>query len=137
MKVENKSDPKKILIVDDDDFIIDLYAEALQKAGYTVFTANLPSIGLAKVELNRPDLVLLDVGMPEMNGLQFLETIKKDLRTSEIPVMFLSNIRDDRTIKEGLEKGAVGYLLKTSLTPSQVAAEVGKTLQQLTGLSSA
>ena len=135
--MENKSDKKKILIVDDDDFIIDLYAEALQKAGYTVFTANLPSIGLAKVELTHPDLVLLDIGMPEMNGLQFLDKIKNNLGTNKIPVMFLSNIRDDQTIKEGLEKGAVGYLLKTALTPSQVAAEVGKTLQQITALDSA
>lgn len=126
-----------MLLVDDDEFVIDLYAEALQKAGFTVFSASNPQVGLSKMAFEKPNVVLLDVAMPEMSGLQFLEKARDNSNTRNIPIAFLSNIRDDATIKQGLEKGAAGYLLKTSLTPSQVVEEVERILGQRHSLDEA
>lgn len=119
---------KRILIIDDDLFVSDLYSLELQKAGFVVNTAGGGELGLSKLKLNKPQVILLDIAMPGMNGLEVLDKIKAEPGNSDIKVILLTNIRDDATIKTGLSKGADGYLLKTSLTPEQVVYEVQKIL---------
>lgn len=121
-------DAKRILIIDDDLFISDLYSLELQKAGYIVTTASNGELGLSKIQLEKPVLILLDVAMPGLDGLQVLEKIRQNPDYATIKIMMLTNIRDEETIRNGLSKGADGYLLKTSLTPEQVVEEVTKTL---------
>lgn len=121
-------EPKHVLIIDDDLFISDLYSLELQKAGFMVTTASGGELGLSKIPLEKPDIVLLDVAMPSMDGLTVLGKIRENPQFNSIKVMLLTNIRDEETIRDGLSKGADGYLLKTSLTPAQVADEVRKTL---------
>ena len=119
---------KKILIIDDDLFLSDLYSLELKRAGFEVDIASGPELGLSKMDLEKPDLVLLDIAMPVMNGLQVLEKIRQNQKLSSVKVLLLTNLRDDATIRQGLSKGADGYLLKTSLTPEQVVTEVKKAL---------
>ncbi len=122
---------KKILIVDDDEFTCDLYSDALQKAGYLVFTASDGVKGMSKAAVENPDLILLDVAMPGMDGLEFTQKAHGDKAINKIPIVLLTNIRNDQTIKQAMENGAQGYLIKPALTPLQVADEVKKFLGDL------
>ena len=119
---------KKVLIIDDDLFLTDLYSLELQRAGFQVTTANGPEEGLSKMALEKPNLLLLDIAMPVMNGIQVLEKIRQSKDYASVKVLLLTNLRDDATIRQGLSKGADGYLLKTSLTPEQVVTEVKRAL---------
>ena len=119
---------KRVLIIDDDLFVSDLYSLELQKAGFVVITAGNGELGLSKLPLEHPDIILLDIAMPVMDGLTVLGKIRQDPQFNNVKVMMLTNIRDEDTIRLGLSKGADGYLLKTSITPEQVATEVKKTL---------
>lgn len=119
---------KRVLIVDDDLFISDLYSLELQKAGFMVTSASSGEVGLSKAQLEKPDLILLDIAMPGLDGIQVLQKIRANHDLDKVKVLLLTNIRDEETIRSGLSQGADGYLLKTSLTPEQVAGEVKKTL---------
>lgn len=120
---------KKILIIDDDFLVSDIYSLELQKAGYTTITANNGESGLSKIQVEKPQLVLLDIVMPGLDGLQVLDRIRSNPETSQIKVLLLSNLKDENTIKSGLARGANGYLVKPALTPQQVVSEVNKELQ--------
>ena len=120
------TEPKRVLIIDDDLFVSDLYSLELQRSGFMVTTANGGELGLSKIPLEKPDIILLDVAMPVMDGLTVLSKIRENSQFNSIKVMLLTNIRDEETIRDGLSKGADGYLLKTSLTPQQVVEEVIK-----------
>lgn len=120
--------PKRILIVDDDLFISDLYSLELQKEGFIVVSASSGEVGLSKVQLEKPALILLDIAMPGLDGIQVLQKIRANHDFDRIKILLLTNIRDEETIRNGLSKGADGYLLKTSLTPEQVVEEVKKAL---------
>ena len=119
---------KRVLIIDDDLFISDLYSLELQKAGFVVTTASAGELGLSKIPLEHPNIVLLDIAMPVMDGTAVLGKIRDNPEYNNIKIMMLTNIRDEETIRLVLSKGADGYLLKTSLTPEQVVDEVKKTL---------
>jgi DNA-binding response OmpR family regulator len=123
---------KKILLIEDDEFIRDLYKRQLDMGGF--FTHAFPNgnEGLKSLKENNYDLILLDVMLPGINGLDILRNVKQNDETKNIPVIMLSNVGQDDVIKEGLVVGAVGYLIKSSFTPSQVVGEVKKILEQQT-----
>lgn len=118
----------KILIVEDDLFIRELYERQLGIAGYQVATAADGPEGLAKVTQFQPHLLLLDIMLPQMNGLDLLKTLKAKDETKNIPVILLTNLGQDSVIKEGFSLGADGYLIKSAYTPDQIIEEVKKFL---------
>lgn len=126
---------QKILIVDDDTKLTDIYNEVLTQSGFTVSVVNDPRAAIETIVAEMPNLILLDVLMPEISGLELLDSIKNNERVNQIPIVFLTNLRDDDTIKQGLEKGAIGYLMKTELTPGQVVEEVKLFLNQASQIS--
>lgn len=126
---------QKILIVDDDTKLTDIYKEVLTQAGFAVSVVNDPKTAIEKIVAEAPNLILLDVLMPEISGLELLDNIKNNESAKEIPIVFLTNLRDDDTIKQGLSKGAIGYLMKTELTPGQVVEEVKLFLNQTSPIS--
>lgn len=103
---------KKILVVDDDRHITDLLKLALEDGGYKVETANSGLECLGKLQRIRPDLVLLDVRMPEMGGWQVLESIKSDKKTKDIPVAMLTAMEPDLDEEQLKKRGAIDYIFK-------------------------
>lgn len=101
-----------ILVVDDERDLLDLIEYNLHKEGYKVYTAEngVDGIRLAKQKL--PDLILLDIMMPRMDGMEVIEVLKEDDKLKTIPVIFLTARSDENTEIKGLEKGADDYLTK-------------------------
>ena len=114
----------KILIIEDDYFIRELYERQLKKRGYEVETAGDGAEGLVKASDTNPSLILLDIMLPKLNGLDLLGTLKSKPETKEIPVVLLTNLGQESVIKEGFKLGAKGYLIKSAYTPEQIMTEV-------------
>ncbi len=102
---------KTILVVDDEKDIVDLLTYNLSKEGFTVITARNGKEALEKVK-QKPDLIILDVMMPEMNGLQVVQELKRDKKTSTIPVLLLTAKGSETDEIVGLEIGADDYIVK-------------------------
>ena len=119
---------KKILIVDDEAPIREIYNKEFSSAGFDVTLAVDGEDGLLKAGEEIPDLILLDIMLPKMSGIDVLKALKKNSLTREIPVLLLTNLGEETIIKEGFSLGANGYLLKVSYTPAQVIEECRKFL---------
>lgn len=117
---------KKVLVVDDEDSVREIYRHEFLNNGYTVAVAVDGEEGLLKAGEETPDIVLLDIMLPKMSGIEVLRALKENELTKKIPVLLLTNLGEETIIKEGFELGADGYLLKVSYTPSQVVEEVKK-----------
>lgn len=120
---------KKILVVDDDQYIRELYEEVLKDEGYTVETANDGEEGLALLEKGGYDLILLDVMMPKKDGLAVLDSLSQHPPvTKNGPILLVTNLGHDPIIEEGIKKGATSYLVKDSMNPDQFLQNVKKFL---------
>jgi DNA-binding response OmpR family regulator len=117
-----------LLVVEDDEFLVKMYESGLTKEGFFVTTAGNGEDGLRVAGEIKPDLILLDLIMPKMDGFTCLEKLQEDNVTKRIPVIILSNLGQDSDIKRGLEMGAEDYLIKTDHTVKQVAEKVRKVL---------
>lgn len=104
--------PHTILVVDDDADIVDMTRLALEKGGYRVIPARSGPEALQVLEGTRPDLILLDINMPEMDGWQVLKALKVDDRTTSIPVAMFSIKTEVRDKLLGLQQGAYDYISK-------------------------
>lgn len=122
-------DKQKIVLIEDDRLIREIYTFTLQKANYNVLVAvdGQEGIDLAK---NNPDakLILLDVIMPKMNGVEVLQKLKADLAVQNIPVILLSNLTDEKIVDEAMKYGAYGYLVKAQISPTQLVGKVKEIL---------
>lgn len=119
---------KKILLVEDEDFIRELYVRQLTKAGFQVKSAVDGQSGLNMLKAEPFDLLLLDIMLPGINGLQLLRTFKTENPNSPMITILLTNLGQEAVIKEGFELGAQAYLIKASYTPDQVVSEVKNAL---------
>lgn len=114
----------KVLIVEDDEFLRELYAETLSGEGFTVETASDGEEGYGKMKQGGWDLVLLDIIMPKMNGLEVIKKVKAESPTPvSKSLVFLTNLDKDAEIKEALQYGD-GYLIKSQITPGDMIREV-------------
>jgi len=111
---------KKILIVEDDLFIRELYQKQLSMAGYEVDTAVDGLEGREKILGSQHNLILLDIMLPKMNGLDLLKNLKDDPTVKETPVIILSNLGQDSVVEKGLSLGADNYLVKADTTPMEM-----------------
>lgn len=127
----NKAEKKTILIVEDERDLADIYSTKFSLDGYGVLVAEDGISGLNKAINESPDLILLDVIMPNKNGYEILKDLKSNRRTKDIPVIILSNLGQDYEIKHGIGLGAEKYLVKTNFTPAQVVQEVEKILSKV------
>ena len=103
---------KKILVVDDEDDILNFLELVLSEKGYQVSTASGGQEALTKAQLERPDLVLLDIMMPQMDGWEVLKLLRVDDETAEVPVAMLSARTEARDRVQGLQEGAIDYICK-------------------------
>lgn len=113
-----------VLVVEDTELLRRIYADKLTQEGYTVLTASDGLECLAQLHQTAVDLVLLDLIMPRMSGLEVLDTMKKDARTKDIPVIVLSNLGQDSDVQRGLSMGAMDYLVKNEAKPADVAEKI-------------
>jgi CheY-like chemotaxis protein len=114
----------RILVIEDDKFLRKACEVGLKKRGFTVFTAIDGEEGLQQARANIPDLILLDLLMPKLSGLETLEALKKDEQTRGIPVVILSNSSIDADIQKAKALGAAGYLVKAALSLQQLGDRV-------------
>lgn len=104
--------PTKILVCDDERHIVRLIQVNLERQGYTVSTAFDGKEGLEKIRAEKPDLVVLDVMMPYMDGFEVLKTIRREPETENLPVIMLTAKAQDKDVFEGYHYGADMYLTK-------------------------
>jgi len=103
---------RKILVVDDEEDILHFLEMVLREKGYEVTTASGGHEALTRAQIERPDLVLLDVMMPQMDGWEVLKLLRVDEVTAQIPVAMLSARTEARDRVQGLQEGAVDYICK-------------------------
>lgn len=118
----------KIAIIEDDQAISQMYRFKFEGEGYTVDTADNGKVGLALAESMKPDIILLDIMMPEMTGDQMLEELRKQPWGKDIKVIILTNMGEQEIPPRVKELGVSGVILKADMTPKQVAEIVKKQL---------
>jgi two-component system, chemotaxis family, chemotaxis protein CheY len=121
----------KVLLAEDELFVRELYQRVLTQSGFEVLAASDGVEAIEKVYLN-PDIILLDIMMPRMTGLEALKKIKEDSTISNIPVILLTNLGQENIIKEAMRLGASGYLMKMRVTPYEIVDYVKEFLQNPT-----
>lgn len=117
---------KKILLIEDDPLLIDIYSNKLKQSGFEVQVVEQGEKAIAAMEADKPDLVLLDIVLPRVDGWDILTTLKAKKELKDIPVVILSNLGQKEEIEKGLNLGAVKYLIKAHYTPSEIVEEVIK-----------
>ncbi len=120
---------ERILIVEDTDLLRRMYHDRLAQDGYVVLDAADGLAGLSILRDQPVDLILLDLIMPRMGGLQVLEAVKADPRTQAIPVVILTNLGEESTIEQAVALGATDYLIKNQSRPADVSEKVALTLE--------
>ena len=121
---------KKILIIEDEQEMAEMYRDRLAESGYLVSLAFDSKEGLEKAKKEKPDLIILDILLPTENGISFLGKLRKDPEIASIRVVALSNYDEPKTKKEAFGLKVLDYLLKTDYTPSQLAREIKKYINQ-------
>lgn len=111
---------KKILLIEDDKFLRELMNKKLVTMGYDVVAAADGESGLAMIKETKPDVVLLDLILPGINGFEVLEKAKSDPDTANVPVIILSNLGQSEDIERGLKLGAKDFLVKAHFTPQEI-----------------
>lgn len=119
-----KRNMAKILIVEDDLLLHKMYRKKFEVAGFVVDAAYDGEEAIGKMKTFAPDIVLLDVMMPKLNGIQVLEKAQADSTLRHIPVIVLTNLGGAIDAQTALKKGAVSYMVKSDFTPSEVVAKV-------------
>ena len=122
----------KLLIVEDDPLISRMYHRLFTFEGYEVEIASNGQEGLAKAQTVNPAMILLDVMMPTMNGLQVLEELKKNPQTKAIPVVMLSNLTGEQDAEEAINKGAIKYIIKSAYEPEDIVKMIKELLAKNT-----
>jgi DNA-binding response OmpR family regulator len=114
----------KILIIEDDRYISKMYQLKLSLEGYEVQVAENGKQGVDKIKEMMPNIILLDILMPELDGFEVLKIVKADELTKDIPVLIMSNLGQEDHIQKGMQLGAVGYIVKSQYTPSNVVGKI-------------
>ena len=118
-----------ILIIEDDTFLSNIYKTKFDMEGFKISTSENGKVGLADVKKKKPDIILLDILLPKMDGFAVLEALKADAEVKNIPVILLTNLGQKDDVEKGLELGAVDYLIKAHFKPSEVVDKVKKVLK--------
>jgi two-component system chemotaxis response regulator CheY len=114
----------KLLLVEDNEFVQRMYGRAFTTAQFDVMTANDGADAIQSALVNHPDIIIMDVMMPNMNGLDALKALKESDVTKNIPIIMLSAYDDEALMMQALNMGASRYLLKGSLEPDTIVSIV-------------
>ena len=121
---------KKILIIEDESSLQKSLGESLTQEGYKIIAALNGEIGLKMAAKEKPDLVLLDLILPKINGFDVLKTLKNNPETKSIPVIVLTNLEDMRDIERVLELGATTYLVKANYSLEEITYKIKQLFEE-------
>ena len=124
------ADKAKILVVEDEEILLAALQEELSQGGYQSEGAHDGEDGIAKAKSVKPDLILLDLVMPKMDGMTALKKLKEDAETKDIPVVILTNLSDYERISEALALGARDYLVKANYSLTDLLDKVKNVLSR-------
>ena len=119
---------KKILLVEDDVFMVELLAKDLETAGYEVIVAKNGREGVKKFEESAPDIVLLDLLLPDQNGFETLRQIRRHPNGPSTKTMILSNIAEGPDMEEAKRLGVIEYLVKANFTLQEIVKKIQEVL---------
>lgn len=119
-----------IALIEDEEITSKVVAEELIEAGFTVIKAFDGAEGLELIKAQMPDLVLLDIMMPKMQGFDVLKAVKADPNTKNIPVIILTVLSDDESVKKGIEMGANDYIVKSKHAVAEIPEKIKKFLKE-------
>ena len=119
----------KILVVDDDPFILDMYVIKFREQGFQIDTATDGKMAIERIDAGKPDMVLLDVVMPKMDGFDVIKKIQENKIPRTFKILFLTNFGQKEDVERGMQLGADGYIIKAHFTPSEVVAKVKEILK--------
>lgn len=120
--------PKTILFIEDELGLQKTFGDILREEGYEMLTALDGEVGLRLTKEKKPDLILLDLILPKMDGFEFLEKLKENPEIKNIPVIILTNLERTEDVERALELGAKTYLVKADYSLEEVIRKVKKTL---------
>jgi len=120
---------KKILIIEDDIILRELVSKKLSSENFDILTATDGESGFEAAQVKRPDLILLDIILPRMDGFEVLRKLKEDATLSAIPVIMISNLSQKQDIEKSLKLGAVDYIIKALFTSEEVIDKIKKILE--------
>lgn len=120
----------RVLIVDDDQTLCDMYSERLKAEGFDVVVAHNGEEGAAKAVEYLPDVILLDLMMPKVNGFNTLEILKSTQETKDIPVLLLTALIQEENKKRGIQAGAEDYIIKSETMPGAVIEKIKSVVQK-------
>lgn len=122
---------KKILIIEDDATIAELYKKELEKAEYEVLVSEIAGEGLRMAEEDRPDLILLDIMMPAIDGFTIIRNLKEKKETAKIPIVILTNLGSSEVfVNEAKRLGIASYLMKYKTSLKDMVETVKKVLKK-------
>ncbi|MEK7560053.1 MAG: response regulator [Patescibacteria group bacterium] len=124
----NNAEKKLILLIEDDDIVSDILVKRLEKAGYLVETANDGKRGLTMIQEKKPDLVLLDIMLPVLDGFGVLEELRDSGILPDLPVIIISNSGQPVEIERALKLGVKDHLVKLNFNPGEVLEKVKRIL---------
>ena len=114
----------KILIIEDDPFLLEIYTSKFEEAGFDVNTAKNGELALSAIKEAVPDVILLDIVMPKMDGYELLRELKKEKLDKKMKIVLLTNLGQKEEVEKGLKLGADDYVIKAHFTPTEVVAKV-------------
>lgn len=120
--------PIHVLLVEDDTFLSNIYKTKFELEGFKITTAEDGALGLEQAKKKKPDIILLDILLPKMDGFTVLEKLKSESTTADIPVILLTNLGQKDDVDKGLSMGAVDYLIKAHFKPSETVDKVREAL---------
>ena len=119
----------KVLLVEDEKSLADMYIMKFKREGFDVCYINNGDGVLETVLKEKPDIVMLDIILPQIDGFAVLKELKNNSKAKKVPVVMLTNLGQDEDIKKGKELGSDGYLVKANLTPAQVVVKIKEVLK--------
>lgn len=120
----------KILLIDDDEALLTIFGTALQKDGFETENATDGAAGIEKAKNGSYDLILVDQILPDMRGNDIVKTLKAEEKLKNTPLLILSNFGQNELIQEAMSLGAVDYILKYQIEPSDLVAKVKEVLSK-------
>ena len=120
----------KILIVEDDKFLRELIVRKLSQENFQITEAVDGEEGIKKIKEIIPDMVLLDLILPGIDGFEVLAKVKEDPATTSVPVIILSNLGQREDVERGMKLGAIDYLIKAHFTPNEIIDKIKANLKK-------